>query len=55
MTAEEYSTHVKGIIVDDTDEDENTTYMVDSINSDIFGWSRNFRGFIQYREIIEEW
>lgn len=44
MTEREWINHVHGI------QDYESTEITD----DIMGWSRNFRGFVQYREILEE-
>lgn len=49
-TLKEYMSRVKGQISLDEPLDK-----LFETNRDIFGWSRNFKGFIQYRELIERW
>ena len=50
MTYEEYDTHISGIINDRREAKDLTR----EESKRICGWSKNFRGFIQYREIIEQ-
>lgn len=48
MTGDEYNLWVKGKLVENFDRD-NVNYP----NDDSTGWCRNFRGFIQYRELLD--
>ena len=54
MENEEYYSHIKGNIktqIVNVFEERRTT-LIDK-DSNVFGWSRNLKGFKQYREIIE--
>ena len=54
MDEEDYYSHIKGTVPVKTANslDEKRTLCIDK-KSKVFGWSRNFKGFKQYREIIE--
>ena len=54
MNNEEYYSHIKSIKGDGfTVSDEKDIYLDTVIGIEDAGWSRNFKGFQQYREIIE--
>lgn len=57
MNDEEYYSHFRGVLpfTGIYRDGENEFAVIDPINIDdsSFGWSRNFRGFVQYREVIE--
>ena len=54
MDDEEYYSHIKGNIETKTVNsfEERRTIPINK-DSNIFGWSRNLKGFKQYREFIE--
>ena len=52
MSNSQYDTHISGIVLPDLDQpdiEDRLSYAEDS-----FGWSGNFKGFIQYRKMFEE-
>lgn len=52
MMSDEYNTYIKGkVFVDLTEDDDEDKICYDE---DSFGWCNNFKGFIQYRAMLEE-
>jgi len=51
MTKQEYNTYIKGKVFVEYDSDNKIEDI--SYDEESFGWSRNFRGFIQYRELLD--
>lgn len=49
MTEEEYYSYARGKGINNFDEEESPIYFTKEQN----GWCRNFKGFIQYRELLE--
>lgn len=56
MNGDEYFSHVKGIMkLDDMSIDDEYAYVSNGVaKPNVFGWSRNFKGFKQYRELLDE-
>lgn len=55
MDGDDYFGHVKGVMaLDDMSIDDEYAYTSNNVMSDVFGWSRNFKGFKQYRELLDE-
>lgn len=53
MTDQEYTINVKGIVPHIIHLDSSGNALENQIDKDSLGWCRNFRGFIQYRHILE--
>ncbi len=51
MTEYEFNSHHRGIFVPYGDDDKDEVGM--ALDSNSFGWCGNFRGFIQYRHMVE--
>lgn len=56
MDGDDYFRHVKGVMVlDDMALDDEYAYVSNGVaKPNVFGWSRNFKGFKQYRELLDE-
>lgn len=56
MDGDEYFSHVKGTMaLDDMSIDDEYAYVSNGVaKPNVFGWSRNFKGFKQYREMLDE-
>ena len=56
MNGDEYFSHVKGTMaLDDMSIDDEYAYVSNGVaKPNVFGWSRNFKGFKQYREMLDE-
>lgn len=54
MTNIEYLTNIKGVVIGEKlDLNNSIAYLKTDIDDSNTGWCRNYRGFIQYREILE--
>ena len=56
MDGDDYFSHVKGLMkLDDMSIDDEYAYVSNRVtNPNVFGWSRNFKGFKQYRELLDD-
>ena len=56
MDGDDYFSHVKGLMkLDDMSIDDEYAYVSNGVtNPNVFGWSRNFKGFKQYRELLDD-